>query len=70
MEVILKTTDISVVTFVEMLFSSEGIPFHVLDRNMSVLEGSINIFPISVMVLDSDYDVARDILEDNGISTT
>ena len=46
MEVILKTTDITQVSFVKMLLSCEGIKVHVLDQHMSLLEGSINILPI------------------------
>ena len=69
MEVILQTTDISQIPFVEMLLSSKGIQAFVLDRNMSVLEGSINILPIRVMVLSSDSVIAKSILKENGIST-
>ena len=69
MEVILQTTDISQIPFVEMLLSSQGIQAFVLDRNMSVLEGSINILPIRVMVLSSDSVIAKSILKENGIST-
>ena len=70
MEVILQTTDISQIPFVEMLLSSQGIQAFVLDRNMSVLEGSINILPIRVMVLSSDSVIAKSILKENGISTS
>ena len=69
MEVILQTTDITQIPFVKMLLSSQGIQAFVLDRNMSVLEGSINILPIRVMVLSSDSVIAKSILKENGIST-
>ena len=69
MEVIFKTTDITQVSFVKMLLSSEGIEVHVLDENMSVLEGSINILPMRIMVMSSVSDAARVILNLNGIST-
>ena len=67
MKVILQTTDITQIPFVKMLLSSEGIQAFVFDSNMSVLEGSINILPIRVMVLSSDYLPARNILIENGI---
>ena len=70
MEVILQTSDITQIPFVKMLLSSEGIQAYVLDQNMSVLEGSINILPIRVMVLSSDSSSARSILNQNGISTS
>ena len=69
MEVILKTTDITQVSFVKMLLSCEGIKVHVLDQHMSLLEGSINILPMRIMVLSSQSNAARSILNLNGIST-
>ena len=67
MEVILRTTDIIQIPYVKMLLSSEGINAFVFDENISLLEGSINIFPIRVMVSVSDALKARNILVENGI---
>ena len=67
MEVILRTTDITQIPYVKMLLSSEGINAFVFDENISLLEGSINIFPIRVTVLASDALKARNILVENGI---
>lgn len=67
MEVILQTTDITQIPFVKMLLSSEGIETYVFDQNISVLEGSINIFPIRIMVLVKDSEVANRVLKENGI---
>jgi hypothetical protein len=67
MEVILRTTDITQIPYVKMLLSSEGINAFVFDENISLLEGSINIFPIRVMVSVSDAVKARNILLENGI---
>ena len=67
MEVILRTTDITQIPYVKMLLSSEGINIFVFDENISLLEGSINIFPIRVMVSVSDALKARNILVENGI---
>jgi hypothetical protein len=67
MEVILRTTDITQIPYVKMLLSSEEINVFVFDENISLLEGSINIFPIRVMVSVSDALKARNILVENGI---
>ena len=67
MEVILRTTDITQISYVKMLLSSEEIDVFVFDENISLLEGSINIFPIRVMVSVSDALKARNILVENGI---
>ena len=68
MEVILRTTDITQIPYVKMLLSSEEINVFVFDENISLLEGSINIFPIRVMVSVSDALKARNILVKNGMS--
>ena len=67
MEVILRTTDITQIPYVKMLLSSEEIDVFVFDENISLLEGSINIFPIRVMVSVSDALKARNVLVENGI---
>jgi len=67
MEVILRTTDITQIPYVKMLLSSEGINVFVFDENISLLEGSINIFPIRVMVSVSDALKARNVIVENGI---
>ena len=67
MEVILQTTDITQIPYVKMILSSEGIQPYVFDQNISLLEGSINIFPIRVMVSASDVLEAKNILIENGI---
>ena len=67
MEVILRTTDITQIPYVKMLLSSEGINAFVFDENISLLEGSINIFPMRVMVSASDALKAKNILLENGI---
>ena len=67
MEVILRTTDITQIPYVKMLLSSEEINVFVFDENISLLEGSISIFPIRVMVSLSDALKARNILVENGI---
>jgi hypothetical protein len=67
MEVILRSTDITQIPYVKMLLSSEGINVFVFDDNISLLEGSINIFPIRVMVSVSDASKAKNILVENGI---
>ena len=67
MEVILRSTDITQIPYVKMLLSSEEINVFVFDENISLVEGSINIFPIRVMVSVSDALKARKILVENGI---
>jgi len=54
--------------FAQALLQGEGIDCFEMDVNMSILEGSIGIFPRRLMVADADYADAREALIDNGFS--
>jgi hypothetical protein len=56
------------VSAVEALLEAAGIPHLVLDRNMSVLEGSIGILPRRVLVDDDHSSSARRLLEEAGLA--
>lgn len=45
------------------LLADAGIPSHLLDTHMSLLEGSIAAIPRRVMVADEDFDEARGLME-------
>jgi hypothetical protein len=64
---ILRTNDQVLVSVVEALLDGAGIPHLVLDRNMSVLEGSIGILPRRVLVADDHSLSARRLLQDAGL---
>jgi hypothetical protein len=65
---IMRTNDAVLVSAVEALLEGAGIPHVVLDRNMSVLEGSIGILARRIMVDDDDSGPARRLLEDAGLA--
>ncbi len=67
MKQLLSTNDPTAIAFAQALLQGEGIDCFELDVNMSILEGSIGIFPRRLMVADGDYDRARKTLSDNGI---
>ncbi len=67
MREILRTTDPTLIAFSTALLEGEGIQSFVMDVHMSVLEGSIGIFPRRLMVADREYITARRILADNDI---
>ena len=67
MEVILETTEITLIPYVKMLLSSEGIKVFIFDQNMSTLEGSINVLPTRIMVASKDFKFAKAILSENGL---
>jgi hypothetical protein len=59
---VLRTNDHVELSLVIALFKDAAIEHVVMDANISVLEGTIGIFPRRLMVLDEDYDEARNIL--------
>ncbi|MBE0452806.1 DUF2007 domain-containing protein [Roseovarius autotrophicus] len=68
MKQLYRTTDMASMAFAKALLQGEDIACFEMDVNMSVLEGSIGIFPRRLMVADADYDDAREVLTDNGFS--
>lgn len=68
MKQLLRTNDIASIAFAQALLHGEGIDCFEMDVNMSILEGSIGIFPRRLMVANDDYEDARITLIDNGFS--
>lgn len=61
---LLRTNDVALVSVVEGLLSEAEIPYHVADRNMSVLDGSILVIMMRVLVPDDRDAEARELLVD------
>jgi Putative prokaryotic signal transducing protein len=66
MRELVRTNDAVVISAIEALLKSANIGHMVVDRNMSVLEGSIGIFPRRILVEDDQIEAARKLLEDAG----
>ena len=64
---ILRTTDPTEIAFAQALLRGEGIECFDLDVHMSVMEGSIGIFPRRLMVARENAFLARKILSDNDL---
>ncbi|WP_322865265.1 DUF2007 domain-containing protein [Aquicoccus sp. G2-2] len=69
MKQLLSTQDLTVIAFAKALLHGEGIAAFEMDVNMSVLEGSIGIFPRRLLVRATEYDAAVRVMTDNGIET-
>lgn len=59
---VLRTNDPVELSLAIALLKDADLEHVVMDGHISVLEGSIGIFPRRLMVLDEDYQEARDIL--------
>ncbi len=67
MKQLISTNDPTIIPFARALLQGEGIDCFEMDVNMSVLEGSIGVFPRRLMVAEADYDAAVIVMTDNGI---
>lgn len=61
---LVRTNDPVTISVVEGLLTSAEIPYHVADRNMSVLDGLIEVIQVRVLVPDERAGEARDLLVD------
>ncbi|HZC54434.1 MAG TPA: DUF2007 domain-containing protein [Xanthobacteraceae bacterium] len=66
MRELVRTNDAVLITAIEALLNGAAIDHMVVDQNMSVLEGSIGIFPRRILVDEDQIDSARRLLEDAG----
>jgi hypothetical protein len=68
MRELLRTNDPVLISAIEALLKGARIEHMVVDQNISVLEGSISVFPRRVLVGDDQLDAARRLLEDAGFA--
>ena len=65
---LMRTNDPVVLSLARSLLEEADIPVMVADGHMSVLEGSIGMFPRRLMVPSSAADGARALLEEAGLA--
>ena len=66
MRELVRTNDPVLISALEALLKGADIGHMVVDQNISVLEGSIGIFPRRILVEDDQLDAARTLLEEVG----
>ncbi len=66
MRELVRTNDAVLISAIEALLKGANIVHMVVDQNISVLEGSIGIFPRRILVADDEIDAARRLLTDAG----
>ena len=67
MRELVRTNDAVVISAIEALLKGAGIAHMIVDQNMSVLEGSIGIFPRRILVDTDQLAAARQLLVDAGL---
>jgi hypothetical protein len=68
MRELVRTNDAVLITAIEALLNGADIKHLVVDRNISVLEGSIGIFPRRILVDDDEFEAARTLLQEAGFA--
>ena len=68
MRELVRTNDAVLITAIEALLNGAQIKHLVVDLNMSVLEGSIGIFPRRILVDEDQFDAAQRLLEEAGFA--
>ena len=66
MRELVRTNDAVLISAIEALLKAAHIVHMIVDQNMSVLEGSIGIFPRRILVGDDQVAAARRLLADAG----
>jgi hypothetical protein len=67
MRELMRTNDTVVVGLARSLLEAEGLLVMVADDNMSVLEGSIGVFPRRLLVVSSELEQTRALLSEAGL---
>jgi hypothetical protein len=62
MRELMRINDPVLISYVDALLRGAGLEPVFLDRNMSVLEGSLGILPCRVLVDEGDWDAARQLI--------
>ncbi|MGX9351293.1 putative signal transducing protein [Shimia sp. W99] len=68
MKELLRSNDPTIIAFASALLRGEGIDCFEMDVNMSILEGSIGVFPRRLMVRTDDLEAAEVVMKDNDIA--
>jgi len=63
---LVRTNDAVLISAIEALLNGARIAHMVVDQNMSVMEGSIGIFPRRILVGEDQVEAARRLLQDAG----
>ena len=63
---VVRTNDAVVISAIEALLNSAGIPHLLADQNISVLEGSIGAFQRRILVGEDEIAAARELLVEAG----
>ena len=64
MKELLRSNNLVEISYLTSMLKSEGIEVHILDNNMSIIEGSGMAIPRRLMVSETDFILAKNLLEE------
>ncbi len=64
----MRTNDMVLISFVEVLLREASIDFIILDQNMSVLDGSVGVIPRRILIDEEKESAARSLFSEAGIA--
>ena len=64
MKELLRSNNLVQISYVTSMLKSEGIEVHILDSNMSIIEGSGMAIPRRLMVSEADFILAKTLLKE------
>ena len=64
MKELLRSNNLVEISYVTSMLKSEGIEVHILDNNMSIIEGSVMAIPRRLMVSETDFILAKNLLKE------
>ena len=68
MRELVRTNDAVLISAIGALLDGANIKHLVFDQNISVLEGSVGVFPRRIVVAEDDIAAARRVLTDAGLA--
>ena len=64
MKELLRSNNLVEISYLSSMLKSEGIEVHILDNNMSIIEGRGIAIPRRLMVNEADFVFAKKLLEE------
>ena len=68
MRELVRTNNLVLISAIEALLKGADIDHMIVDQNMSVMEGSIGIFPRRILVDEDQMQAARRLLSEAGLA--
>ena len=69
MRELIRTNDVVVIDLARTVLEEAGLMVMVADASMSAIEGSIGMFPRRLLVVESEMEEARALMQEAGLSS-